>query len=116
MGRKYVFVCLAYEDQVIENVKAFVDTGSDLTIITLELARELGVQDTGIERAWTASDGNCVYSPIAEIDLGLMEDCAFLKLDEVLIEDAPMDPDSGERVIIGLDFLQAKKMVLDFGD
>lgn len=116
MGRKYFQVWVQTKKTAMENILAFVDTGSDLTIIHSDLAKELKLGQTNIERRWIASNGEQMQSPIVEIEIGLMNTNQKTTLDEVLVEDLPMDPDSGEKVIVGVDFLQALKLKLDFDD
>jgi predicted aspartyl protease len=116
MGRKYARVALHSGNNNLENVLAFIDTGADLTIISTKVAKKLKIKISNTERRWTASDGDEKQSPITELELGSDGDEASVHLDEVLIEDSPIDKDSGEEVILGLDYLQKTKKVLRFDD
>jgi predicted aspartyl protease len=116
MGRKYVNVKIFFENRSIEDLNAFIDTGSDLTIISTEIARRLRIKIQNIERKWTASDGDERQSPITEIKIQEKDKKEAIFLDEVLIDDAPLDPENNEDVIIGLDYLQKAKIILSFDD
>ena len=116
MGRKYTRLALRSGNKNLKNVLAFIDTGADLTIISTKVAKKLKIKSSNIERKWTASDGDEKQSPITELDLMSDDDEGIIHLDEVLIEDLPIDKDSGEEVILGLDYLQKTKKVLRFDD
>jgi hypothetical protein len=116
MGRLYTTVKVSFKNKSVNNIKAFIDTGSDLTIISNKIAKKLGIKKTNIELKWRASDGDERLSPLTEIKLKAQEDKRLVFLDGVLIDDAPLDNDSQEEVIIGLDYLQKTKKVLRFDD
>jgi hypothetical protein len=116
MGRLYTTVKVSFKNKSVNNIKAFIDTGSDLTIISTKIAKKLGIKKTNIELKWRASDGDERLSPLTEIKLKAQEDKRMVFLDGVLIDDAPLDKDSQEEVIIGLDYLQKTKRVLRFDD
>jgi len=116
MGRKYAKLSLRSDNKKMENVLAFIDTGADLTIISTKVAKKLKIKSSNIERKWTASDGDEKQSPITELDLKSDDDEESVHLDEVLIDDMPIDKDSGEEVILGLDYSQKTKKVLRFDD
>jgi hypothetical protein len=116
MGRLYTTVKVSFKNRSVDNVKAFIDTGSDLTIISTKIAKKLGIKKTNIELKWRASDGDERLSPLTEVKLKAQEDRRLVFLDGVLIDDAPLDKDTQEEVIIGLDYLQKTKKVLRFDD
>ena len=116
MGRKYARISLRSGSKKRGNILAFIDTGADLTIISTKMAKKLKIESSNIERKWTASDGDERQSPIIELDIKSNDDDEYIHLDEVLIEDTPIDKDSGEEVILGLDYLQKTKKVLRFDD
>ena len=116
MGRKYAHLMIRSGKKNLENVIAFIDTGADLTIISSKIAKKLRIKSHNIERKWTASDGDEKHSPITELEVASEDDEAPVRLDEVLIEDSPLDKDSGEEVILGLDYLQKTRKVLRFND
>jgi hypothetical protein len=116
IGRKYARISFRSGSKKLENVLAFIDTGADLTIISTKIAKKLKIKSSNIERKWTASDGDEKQSPITELELRSNDDEASVHLDEVLIEDSPIDKDSGEEVILGLDYLQKTRKVLRFDD
>jgi predicted aspartyl protease len=116
MGRKYARLVLRSGNNNLKNVLAFIDTGADLTIISTKVAKKLKIKTSNTERRWTASDGDEKQSPITELELRSDDDETSVHLDEVLIEDSPIDKDSGEEVILGLDYLQKTKKVLRFDD
>jgi hypothetical protein len=57
-----------------------------------------------------------LYSPIAQVEI--LEDGGRgrISLDEVLVDDRPLDRESNEDVLLGLDYLQKAKKVLHFDD
>ena len=116
MGRLYTTVKVCFKNRSVDNVNAFIDTGSDLTIISTKIAKKLGIKKTNIELKWRASDGDERLSPLTEIKLKAQEDKRLVFLDGVLIDDAPLDKDTQEEVLIGLDYLQKTKRVLRFDD
>jgi predicted aspartyl protease len=116
MGRLYTTVNACSKSKCIDNLKAFIDTGSDLTIISTKLAKKLGITSLNIERKWTASDGDERHSPLTEIELKTHDEKSMVFLDEVLIDDSPLDKESKEDIIIGLDYLQKTKKILKFDD
>ena len=116
MGRLYTTVKLCFNKKSVDNVEAFIDTGSDITIISPKIAKKLGIKKTNIELKWRASDGDERLSPLTEIKIKAQEDKRLVFLDGVLIDDAPLDKDSQEEVIIGLDYLQKTKKTLRFDD
>jgi len=116
MGRLYTTVKVSFKNRSVNNIKAFIDTGSDLTIISTKIAKKLGIKKTNIELKWRASDGDERLSPLTEIKLKAQEDKRLVFLDGVLIDDAPLDKDTQEEVLIGLDYLQKTKRVLRFDD
>lgn len=91
MGRKYTRVNLGHGVKQINNVLAFIDSGADLTIISTSLARRLGIEDPIYERSWVASDGDVRYSPIVEVRIEAEDDPEPIELDEVIMDDLPMD-------------------------
>ena len=97
-------------------IKAFIDTGADLTIVSARLAKRLHVKKAGVEIAWMASNGSRETSPIGRVRIRAEDDESPILREDVLIDDAPMDPETGEQVILGLDYLQKGKKVLDFDD
>ena len=116
MGRKYIKVKIFFEKKSIEGLNAFIDTGSDLSIISTKIAKKLDIKIPNIERKWTASDGDERQSPIIELKIQAEGNKDPIFLDEVLIDDASLDPENNEDVIIGLDYLQKVKMILSFND
>ncbi len=50
MGRQYVDVKVCSDDQCSEWVRAFIDTGADLTVISTEISEKLGIVLENIER------------------------------------------------------------------
>ena len=116
MGRKYARVSISYKKRTVSSILAFIDTGADLSIIGRSLAKRLGIKKPLYERAWTASDGDKRYSPIVEVSIKAQDDRNYIDLDEVIIDDAPLDEDSKEEVILGLDYLQKAKKTLCFDD
>lgn len=116
MGRKYVLVTLSSGRRSLKDVKAFIDTGADVTILSTKVAKKLGIKDPGIRINWTASDGNEKRSPVVQVKMKTDEEKEFISLDYVILDDAPMDVENKEEVIMGLDFLQKAKKVLDFND
>ena len=50
MGRKYTRVKIFFNDNSVENLNAFMDSGSDLTIISTKVARKLRIKIPIIER------------------------------------------------------------------
>ena len=114
MGRKYTWVRICFNNKCIEKLNAFIDSGSDLTIISTEVATKLKIKMPNIERKWTASDGDERQSPITEIKIQAEEDKKLIFLDEVLIDDAPLDKENHEDIILGLDYLQKTKKILRF--
>ena len=116
MGRKYTRVNLGHGVKQINNVLAFIDSGADLTIISTSLAKRLGIEDPIYERSWVASDGDVRYSPIVEVRIEAEDDPEPIELDEVIMDDLPMDEETGEQVILGLDYLQKGKKTLVFDD
>ena len=116
MGRKYTRVKVFFNDNCVENLNAFIDSGSDLTIIETKVAKKLKIKMPFIERQWTASDGDERQSPIVEINIQAEDDKKGIFLDEVLIDDGPLDKENNEDVIIGLDYLQKAKKILRFDD
>ena len=105
MGRKYTIVKIFFNENSVENLNAFIDSGSDLTIIGTKVAKKLKIKMPIIERQWTASDGDERRSPIIEINIQAEDDKKDIFLDEVLIDDGPLDQENNEEVIIGLDYL-----------
>ena len=116
MGRKYTRVSISYKNREITNVLAFIDTGADLSIIGRSLAKRLKIKNPIYERAWMASDGDKRYSPIVEVAIRAEDDKRYIELDEVIIDDAPLDEETEEEVILGLDYLQKGKKTLVFDD
>ena len=57
-----------------------------------------------------------MYSPITQVEI--IEDGGGerVSLDEVLVDDRPLDKESNEDVLLGLDYLQKAKKVLYFDD
>ena len=67
MGRKYTRVKVFFNNNCVENLNAFIDSGSDLTIIGTKVAKKLKIKTPIIERQWTASDGDERQSPILRL-------------------------------------------------
>ena len=116
MGRKYTRIQVRSKDRALSGIMAFIDCGSDLTIISTKVAKRLKIKPQNIERKWTASDGDERYSPITEIEVRAEDDDGGVVLDDILIEDSPLDKESGEEVVLGLDYLQKTKKTLRFDD
>lgn len=116
MGRKYTRVRVRSKDRALSDIIAFIDSGSDLTIISTKVAKRLRIKSQNIERKWTASDGDERFIPITEIEIKAEDDDEGVVLDDVLIENSPLDRESGEEVILGLDYLQKTKKTLKFDD
>ncbi len=116
MGRKYTRVKIFFNNNCVEDLNAFIDSGSDLTIMSTKIAKKLKIKMPIIERQWTASDGDERHSPIVEINIQAEDDKKETFLDEVLIDDGPLDKENNEEVIIGLDYLQKTKKILRFDD
>jgi len=116
LSRKYTKVTISFRGKSISDIIAFIDTGSDLSIISRNIAKDLRIKLLNIERIWTASDGKQMQSPITEIDIRAEDDAKSISLDEVLIDDHPIDKESGEQAILGLDYLQKGKKTLKFED
>ena len=116
MGRQYVDVKVCSDDRCSEWVIAFIDTGADLTVISTSISEKLGIVLEKTEREWAASDGDELYSPITQVEI--IEDGGGerVSLDEVLVDDRPLDKESNEDVLLGLDYLQKAKKVLYFDD
>lgn len=108
MGRQYVFVELCRKERCVKNVKALIDTGSDLTIINSNLAKQLGYTPNSKMREWMASDKDPQLSPMLE-DISLEIGRPYTakeKVEYVVVDDKPLDITEGEEMIIGLDFMQ----------
>lgn len=116
MGRKYARVEISAAGRRLKDLVGLIDTGSDLTIISTNAAKRLRLKSTAVEMEWSASDGDKRSSPIVELTIKTEDDEKSIKLDVVLIDDAPMDEETGEQVILGLDYLQRVKKVLSFDD
>jgi predicted aspartyl protease len=116
MGRKYVLVTLSSGRKSLKDVKAFIDTGADVTILSTNVAKKLGIKDPGIRINWTASDGNSKRSPVVQVKMKTDEERDFISLEYVILDDAPMDVENKEEVIMGLDYLQKAKKTLCFDD
>ena len=116
MGRQYVDVKVSSDDRCSEWVRAFIDTGADLTVISTEISEKLGIVLENIEREWAASDGDELYSPIAQVEIIEDGGSERVLLDEVLVDDRPLDKENNEDVLLGLDYLQKAKKVLYFDD
>ncbi|PIV69357.1 MAG: hypothetical protein COS08_04845 [Euryarchaeota archaeon CG01_land_8_20_14_3_00_38_12] len=108
MGRQYVFIKLCNKERCVKNVKALIDTGSDLTIISSNTAKQLGYTPNSKMREWMASDKEPQLSPIfEEISLELGKPyTAKEKIEYVVVDDKPLDISEGEDMVIGLDFIQ----------
>lgn len=93
---------------------AFVDTGADETVITRELAREIGVTLYGTYRSYSATD-NLIEGQFAVVTF---KDTDLRKKMEVGVSDIPFQSDysdeEGVEVILGVDFLQDAKISLNF--
>ncbi len=100
----------------MDNILAFIDTGADLSIIGTSIVKNLEIEEIIYERAWIASDGDRRLSPIVEVGIRAEDDDDFIELDEVIMDDAPLDDESDEEVILGLDYLQKGKKTLVFDD
>ena len=116
MGRKYVKVEVSAAGRHLAGLIGLIDTGSDLTVIGSNVAKKLKLRPTLVEMEWSASDGDKRYSPIVELQVKAQDDKAAVQLDIVLVDDAPLDNESGEEVILGLDYLQRTKKILSFDD
>ena len=101
MGRKYCKVRVRSTDKSLAGLIAFIDSGSDLSIISHKIAKKLGIRLQNIEMKWTASDGDVRHSPITKIELQAEDDKDWFQLNEVLVDDTPIDKESGEQVILG---------------
>ena len=88
------------------------DTGADLTVISTSISEKLGIVLEKTEREWAASEGDELYSPITQVEI--IEDGGGerVSLDEVLVDDRPLDKESNEYVLLGLDYLQKAKKVV----
>lgn len=108
MGRQYVSVKLCRNERCIKNLKALIDTGSDLTIISSNLAKQLGYTPNSKMREWMASDKDSQISPIFEnVNLELGKPYMVKeKIEYVVVDDRPIDTIEREDMIIGLDFMQ----------
>jgi len=116
LGRKYVKVEVSAAGRHLAGLTGLIDTGSDLTVIGSKVAKKLRLRPTMVEMEWSASDGDKRYSPIVELDVKAQDDKEQVRLEVVLVDDAPLDEESGEQVILGLDYLQRTKKVLSFDD
>jgi len=116
MGRKYALVSIVFRGKQVDGVKAFIDTGADFTVISTRIAKKLGIKDLGISLTWRASDGDDRKSPLVEIHMKMEGDNEFFLLEDVLVDDSPLDPENKEQVILGLDYLQKSKKTLVFDD
>ena len=116
MGRKYAKVEISTAGRRQKGLIGLIDTGADLTIISTNAAKRLRLKSLAAEMEWSASDGDKRSSPIVELTIKAEDDDKSIKLDVVLIDDLPMDEETGEQVILGLDYLQRAKKVLSFDD
>lgn len=116
MGRQYMNVKICSNDKCTEWVKAFIDSGADLTVISTNISKRLGIVLEDIEREWAASDGDKIYSPITKVEIVEDGENKGTLLDEVLVDDRPLDKENHEEVILGLDYLQKVKKILHFDD
>ncbi len=89
-----------FNDNCVENLNAFIDSGSDLTIIGTKVAKKLKIKMPIIERQWTASNGDERQSPIIEINIQAEDDEKEIFLDEVLIDDGPLDEENNQEVAL----------------
>ena len=116
LGRKYTRVSVCYKNKTVDNILAFIDTGADLSIIGTSIVKDLEIEEIIYERTWIASDGDRRLSPIVEVGIRAEDDDEFIELDEVIMDDAPLDDENDEEVILGLDYLQRGKKTLVFDD
>lgn len=116
MGRKYTRVEISHGKRKVSDVLAFIDSGADLSIMGTNLMEKLGIENIIYERSWIASDGDKLYSPIVEVGIKAYDDRSPVELDEVIVDDLPIDEESGEEIILGLDYLQKGKKTLVFDD
>jgi len=116
LGRKYSIVTVSHKEKKIRNITAFIDSGADLSIIGSSIAKRMQITDFLYERSWIASDGDRRYSPIVEIGVKAKDDRNIIHLDEVIVDDAPLDDETDEEIILGLDYLQKARKILDFAD
>ena len=87
-----------------------------MTVIGTRISEKLGIVLEMTEREWAASDGDELYSPIAQVEIIEDGGSERVSLDEVLVDDRPLDRESNEDVILGPDYLQKAKKVLYFDD
>ena len=85
-------------------------------MIGTRISEKLGIVLEMTEREWAASDGDELYSPITQVEIIEDGGHARISLDEVLVDDRPLDTESNEDVLLGLDYLQKAKKVLYFDD
>lgn len=114
MGRMYRALTLSNNGRSVE-VVAFVDTGSDGTIISETVATYLQMEFKGQEYI-VMPDGGRISSYIGEVNVHSTKD----EIDDTIIVDITevpflIDPDENIDMIIGVDFLQDHNIKLSFG-
>ena len=114
MGRIYKALILKNNGKQAE-VVAFVDTGSDRTIISQRIADWLGVESFESADIFVA-DGGRISTGIGEVVVESHLDKIKCRI-PVNITDIQFDADFEENIdmIIGVDFLQENGVKLDFG-
>lgn len=100
-------IALAVPDESprIQNIEAFVDTGADMTIVPTSFVEELGVPSeySGTLRAFVT--GSTRRVSIHTLDI-LIDRLRFPSIDVI-------SDDMGDQVILGRNFLNKMRLVLD---
>ncbi len=114
MGRIYRSIIVTGKQNEKMTV-AFVDSGADETVISKNLANEIGVDLYGIYRSYSIT-GQAIEGRFAQVTL---KDKEIEITMEVGVSEIPFQSEysdeEGVDVILGVDFLQDAKIKLDFG-
>ena len=113
MGRIYRALRLINGNRTFD-VVAFVDSGSDRTVLSERMAKKLGLKERGGEKIQVANR-QVIDTNLAELRiLSILDniDCVL----RVAVTDMPfeLEPDENIDMIIGLDFLQKNRIKLIF--
>ena len=113
MGRIYRALRLSHGNKTCD-VVAFVDSGSDRTVISERMAKRLGLRTRGGEKIKVANR-EVIDTRLAKLRiLSILDniDCVI----RVAVTDMPfeLEPDENIDMIIGLDFLQKNRIKLIF--
>ena len=81
-------------------------------MIGTRISEKLGIVLEMTEREWAASDGDELYSPITQVEIIEDGGRGRISLDEVLVDDRPLDKESNEDVSWSGLFAESEKGVV----